>query len=160
MFRFLKKKPKFIDQAYSDLAVMLVQDESNPTYKREIIDSEKLDYSIESLHHLDECLEIIHKSPPDGYDFLRLVLRYGAYVGEVIKKNSIEELHWIECKEAAKFSKMASEFEDSISTSGILWQDEETMCFPLGKVCKFIENGNEDSVHFFAKVILEYESDL
>lgn len=159
MFQFFKKKPQFIDQAYADLAIMLVEDEGNPTYKREIIDPVKLNFSIESLHHLDECLEVIHQNPPEGHDFLRLVLRYGAYVGEVIKRNSKKELHWIECKEAAKFSKMASEFEDSISTSGILWQDEETMCFPLGKVCKFIENGNEDSVHLFAKVILKYKND-
>lgn len=29
------------------------------------------------------------------------------------------------------------------------------MCFPLAKICKFVENGNEDSVYSFARVILE-----
>jgi hypothetical protein len=29
------------------------------------------------------------------------------------------------------------------------------MCFPLGKICKFIENGNADSVYFFARVFLD-----
>jgi len=157
MLSFLKKKPKFIDQAYSDLAVMLTQDDENPVYKRQIIDSDKLDFSPDSLKHIDECLEIIRNDPPEGNDFLRLVLRYGAYVGEVIKRNSKKEHHWVEHKEAAKFSSMVSGFEDSISTSGILWRDNEVMCFPLGKVCKHIENGSEDSVYFFSKVILKKE---
>lgn len=29
------------------------------------------------------------------------------------------------------------------------------MCFPLAKISKFLENGNEDSVYFFARVILQ-----
>jgi hypothetical protein len=29
------------------------------------------------------------------------------------------------------------------------------MCFPLAKICKFIENGREDSVYFFVRVLLE-----
>ncbi|MGV7224185.1 MAG: hypothetical protein ACQ9MH_22020 [Nitrospinales bacterium] len=159
MISLLKKKPKFIDQEYSELALMLAQDDENPVYMREIIDAGKLDYSINSLKHIDECLEIIRNDPPDGNEFLRLVLRYGAYVGEVIKRNSKKEHHWVEHKEAAKFSKMFKGFEESISTAGILWRDNEVMCFPLGKICKYIENGREDSVYFFSKVILNKEKD-
>jgi hypothetical protein len=29
------------------------------------------------------------------------------------------------------------------------------MCFPLAKICKFIENGSEDSVYSFARMVLE-----
>ena len=86
-------------------------------------------------------------------------MRYGAYVGEVIKRNSKKKHLWVEHKEAAKFSKMVKGFEESISTVGILWRDNEVMCFPLGKVCKFIENGSEDSVYFFSKVILNKEKE-
>jgi hypothetical protein len=157
MLKFIKKKPKFVDEAYSDLSIMLTQDDVNTVYKREIIDPEKLDYSLDSLKHIDDCLEIIRNDPPEGNDFLRLVLRYGAYVGEVIKRNSKKEHHWVEHKEAAKYSSLVKSFEDSISTSGILWRDNEIMCFPLGKVCKYIENGSEDSVYLFSKVILNRE---
>ncbi|MBV9264656.1 MAG: hypothetical protein JO061_00660 [Acidobacteriaceae bacterium] len=34
------------------------------------------------------------------------------------------------------------------------------MCFPLGKICKFLENGSEDSVHSFAQVIVEGDAGL
>jgi hypothetical protein len=136
---------------------MLTQDDENPVYMREIIDSSKLDFSIDSLKHIDDCLEIIRNNPPEGNEFLRLVLRFGAYVGEVIRRNSKKEHHWVEHKEAAKFSKMVESFEESISTAGILWRDNKVMCFPLGKICKYIENGSEDSVYFFSKVILKRE---
>jgi hypothetical protein len=33
------------------------------------------------------------------------------------------------------------------------------MCFPLAKIGKFLENGNEDSVHFFARAILQDPQD-
>ena len=41
-----------------------------------------------------------------------------------------------------------------LGTAGVLWAPNAT-CFPLGKVCKYVENGREDSVYFFARVALE-----
>ncbi len=65
--------------------------------------------------------------------------------------------HWVSHDEAAKHSKMVASFERSIATAGILWKNDEAMSFPLGKVCKFIENGNEDSISFFAEVLVGNE---
>jgi len=42
-----------------------------------------------------------------------------------------------------------------LGTMGVLRASADTMCFPLGKVCKFLEAGREDSVHFFAQAIIE-----
>ena len=154
---FANTNPVFVDQEYSELALMLTQDDEEPVYKRDILDSAKLDYSLNSLKHIDDCLEIIRKDPPQGNDYLRLILRCGAYVGEVIKRNSNMEHHWVEHDEAAKFSSMVNGFGKSISTAGILWRDYRTMCFPLGKIRKFLNNGREDSVYHFSEIILEKE---
>lgn len=81
----MNKSPAFIDQEYSELALMLTQDDEEPAYRRGLLDSDKLDYSLDSLKHVDDCLEIIRNDPPQGNDYLKLVLRYGAYVGEVIR---------------------------------------------------------------------------
>ena len=151
------KKPVFVDQEYYDFALMLTQDDEVPVYKCDILDPEKLDYSLDSLKHIDDCLEIIRNDLPQGNDYLRLILRYGAYVGEVIKRNSKKEHHWVEHDEAAKFSSTVNGFGKSISTAGILWRDSRIMCFPLGKIRKFLNNGREDSVYYFSKVILEKE---
>jgi len=86
---------------------------------------------------------------------MRVALRCGAYVGEVMRKQSPGTYHWVTHEEAAKHSKLMADCERSIATAAILWENRETMSFPLGKVCKFIKNGNEDSVYFFAKFFLD-----
>ena len=157
MFSIFAKKPKFVDREFEDLSLMLTQDQEKPTYKGELLDPSKLDFSIESLRHIDAYLEALHKDHPLGQDLMRVVLRCGAYVGEVMRKQLPNTFHWITQDEAAKHSKLVAGFERSISTAGILWKNSESMSFPLGKVSKFIENGNEDSVFFFAKVLLDKE---
>jgi hypothetical protein len=155
MFSIFRRRPRFVDQEFSDLSLMLTQDDENPTYKRDLLRRDALDFSLESLKHLDKYLEVLHHSPPQDNDFLRVALRCGAYVGEVIRKQSPRTYHWVTHEEAAKYSKFIADSERSIATAGILWENNESLSFPLGKVCKFLENGNEDSVYFFAKVLLD-----
>lgn len=157
MLSIFHKGPKFVDREFSDLSLMLTQDEENPTFRRNLLDKSKLDFSMESLRHIDTYLEALHLSPPEGHDLMRVALRCGAYVGEVMRKELPGTWHWVSHDEAAKHSKMVAGFERSIATAGILWKGGEAMSFPLGKVCKFIENGNEDSVRFFAEVLIGNE---
>jgi hypothetical protein len=156
MFSFFRKSPSYVDREFSDLSIMLCHDLENPTYRRELLDEKKLDFSLESLKHVDAYLEALHGKPPQDEDeTVRVVLRCGAYVGEVIRKNAPGKMHWVAFKEAARYSAFAKGLEYSAATAGILWGDPESMCFPLGKICKFLENGSEDSVYSFAWVILE-----
>lgn len=137
---------------------MLTQDHENPTYMRELLNESKLDFSMESLRHIDSYLEVLHQKPPEGHELMRVALRCGAYVGEVMRRQLPGTWRWISHDEAAKHSKLIAGFERSIATAGILWKNNEAMSFPLGKVCKFIENGNEDSLHLFAEVLVGNES--
>jgi hypothetical protein len=156
MLNFFRKSPSYVDREFSDLSVMLCEDREDPTYKHDLLDPGKLDFSIESLKHMDEYLETLHTERPQNEDdAVSVVLRCGAYVGEVIRKNSPDELHWVAYKEAARHSAFAKGLEHSVATAGILWKDPENMYFPLAKICKFIENGSEDSVYAFARVILD-----
>ena len=157
MFSLFSKHPNFVDREFGDLSLMLTQDKGNPTFRRDLLDESKLDFSMESLRHIDSYLEILYKNPPEGHDMARVVLRCGAYVGEVMRKQIPKLFHWVTHDEAAKHSKMVAGFERSISTAGILWKSNESMSFPLGKVCKYLENGSEDSLYFFAKVLLDNE---
>jgi hypothetical protein len=157
MLNFFRKSPKYIDHEFSDLSIMLCQDSESPTYRRQLLDPSRLDFSIGSLQHIDPYLDALHAEPPQHEDdLMRVVLRCGAYVGEVIRRNSPNEMHWVAFKEAAKHSAFAKGLGHSPATTGILWRDPENMCFPLAKICKFIENGREDSVYSFARVILEH----
>ncbi len=156
MLGFFRKSPSYADREFSDLSIMLCHDRENPTYKRELLDEKTLDLSLESLRHVDAYLEALHGKPPEDEDqTVRVVLRCGAYVGEVIRKKSPDKMHWVAFKEAARYSAFAKRLGYSLGTLGILWRDTENMCFPLAKVCKFLENGSEDGVYFFARMILE-----
>jgi hypothetical protein len=135
---------------------MLFQDRENLTYKRELLDERRLDFSVESLKHLDEYLRALHDDPPQEKELVRVVLRCGAYAGEVIRKNSPERMDWLTFQEAVKHSDSVKELGQSLGTAGILWMNPETMCFPLAKVGKFIENGDEDSVYSFARVMIDH----
>lgn len=157
MLSWLSKKPKFVDREYADLSLMLTQENQNITYRRDALDPAQLDFSLDSLHHIDAYLEQLMAAPPDGHDFLRVVLRTGAYVGEVMKKQRPGKYHWIAYDEAAKHSDFVRGLEHSIASAAMLWYDNGSVSFPLGKVCKYLENGSEDSVYFFAKVLLERE---
>jgi len=155
MLSFFRRSPSFANREFSDLSFLLFQERQRPTYKRELLNEGKLDFSVESLKHLDEYLEAIHVAPPNQEDLVGVVLRSGEYVGEVIRKHSPSKINWVTFKEAAKYSDYVKELDYSLGTAGILWVNSKTMCFPLGKICKFLENGNEDSVYFFAEVILK-----
>jgi hypothetical protein len=155
MLSFFRRSPSYANREFSDLSFMLIQEQQRPSYKRELLDERKLDFSTESLKHLDQYLEALHAAPPKKEDLVVVVLRCGAYVGEVIRKNSPSEINWVAFEEAAKYSDYVKGLGHSLGTAGILWVNAKTMCFPLAKICKFIENGNEDSVYFFAEVILK-----
>ena len=157
MFSWFSKGPTFVDREYADLSLMLTQDDRNVTFRRDALNPDSLDFSIESLRHIDEYLEHLRADPPEGHDFLRVVLRTGAYVGEVMRKQRRNKYHWITFDEAAKHSDFVRGLERSIASAAMLWYDNGSVSFPLGKVCKYLQNGSEDSVYFFAKVLLQQE---
>lgn len=156
MFSIFRKSPRFANEEFASLAFLLIRDDANPTWKRELLDEKQLDYSLESLRHLDTYLEAVHGERPQSEEELnRVVMRCGAYVGEVIRKHSSVKLDWAAFKEAAKFSSYVNDAGYSAGTAGILWSDATTMCFPISKVGKLVENHSEDSVFGFARVILQ-----
>ena len=157
MFSFFRRRPKFSDQAYLEVADMLTSEENKPTFRRDLLNRESLDYSLESLKQIDSYLEAIRKDTIVKDDMIRLALRSGAYVGEVIKRLSKIEYHWLEFEEAAKQSKLVKMNGMSLSTAVILWAPPETILFPVGKVCKYIEFGSEDSVYALANFVISEE---
>ena len=155
MFNFFRKSPKHADQECADLSTMLCDDLENPTYMRELLDPEILDFSIASLQHVDAFLDALRAAPPQQEDdVVRVVLHCGAYVGEVSGRIRQRNCTGLPSKKPQEVRPMPKGLGFSAATAGILWRDPENMCFPLAKVCKFIENGREDSVFAFARIIV------
>jgi len=119
MFGFLRRQPTYVNGEFSDLSLMLTQHRENPTYRHALLDESTLDFSVESLKHIDAYLETLHSAPPQEEDVARVVLRCGAYVGEVIRRNSADKWNWITFAEAAKYSSYAKGLGHSVATTGI-----------------------------------------
>src|SRR5262245_50787584 len=102
MFSFFKRKSEFRDQAFEELARMLTEELGDPPYRRELLDPQKLDFSLASLEHVDDYLDVVHQDQPGEEDLLRVVLRCGAYVGEVIRRLSPRGYHWLDYEGAAR----------------------------------------------------------
>src|SRR5262245_9239111 len=106
----LCRKPKLEDQALSELGQMFASPESvadDPTPGSELLDASRLDFSLKSLAFVDDYLDKMRKRKldEDGDDYLRLVLRSGAYVGEVIRRNAKgTTFHWLDYKGALKIN--------------------------------------------------------
>jgi hypothetical protein len=150
-----RRKPKLQDEALSDLAQMFITLPDDPTPGSEALDSSKLDFSLSSLVVIDKHLAKIRRRKLEDDDLIKFVLRCGAYVGEVIRRNSkAKTYHWLDFEEAARLSTDVKHFGRCLPTVAILWDNKSGFTFPLGKVVKFLENGPEDSVHFFAKVMI------
>ena len=56
--------------------------------------------------------------------------------------------------EAVRVDPRLASLGKNLGTVAVLWDGKAGFCFPLAKVGKFLQNGSEDSVSFFAQVIV------
>ena len=153
------RKPELQDQALSELGQMFASPElmsDDPTPGAELLDATRLDFTVESLAFVDDYLDQMRQRQLDDEGYGKLVLRCGAYVGEVILRNAKKKTyHWLDYKGALKINKIIADFGEDLGSAAVLWDSETGLTFPLAKVQMFLDNGREDSVHFFAKVMIE-----
>ena len=83
------------------------------------------------------------------------VLWCGAYVGEVIRHAREGEFRWIDYNDYIKDHPDLTSLipQRTVATCGLLLNSRGGMSMPLNKVARFIEDGPENSVQFFADVI-------
>ncbi len=155
------RKPELQDQALSELGQMFASPDlvaDDPTPGSELLDASRLDFSPGSLAFVDDYLDEMRKRKLDeeSEDYSKLVLRCGAYVGEVILRNAQgTTFHWLDYKGAVKINKSIADFGECLGSAAALWDSGTGFWFPLSKVQKFLDNGREDSVRFFAEVVMK-----
>lgn len=148
-----------INLAFADLANMLTMEKQNPIPNIEFFDHLNMDYSIESIKHIDEyLLSIGNYNLELDNKIIPVVVRTAAYVGESIRKNDhMKKWYWIDFETAKqKEPHFFNDIEDSLEFAAIL-TDGNSQAFPLNKVIKFLQNGKEDSLYFFAMTMLSFD---
>ena len=156
-FSVTNAKPLQVDQineTFDDLAYMFNNEQKDPIYKLDFLKNRKLDFSYNSLKIVDQYLIEIRKIGLDklsNEEFTRIVVRTGAYVGKTIRKNDkSEQWNWVDFENAQKISpEFFKDSEKSLAYAAVL-TDGQQFPFPLNKVIKFLNNGEEDSLYFYA----------
>ena len=154
MFSFFNKTPKTNNEPHIELSKMFWQDTITPIFNLEFLEPEKLDYSIESLKHVDDYLETAHNEKLNDEDYTTIVIRVGSYVGEVIRENIDNTYNWLDYKEAKKAHPIIKELGLQLGSMAVLWQKPDNLLFPFAKVDKYLINGYEDSTYTLVKTLL------
>jgi hypothetical protein len=119
------------------------------------LNRDSLDFSVESLKNVDKYLDYLFKNRPQrmGKEWVNTILWGGAYVGEVIRRNAPRQYDWVD------FDDWIREYPEQVQLLGdrkdlqvcaFITPGQGAFTLPLNKVHKFIANGPEDSVRFYA----------
>ncbi len=154
---WIQRKPKFLDDEFNGVAGFLISCPEKPTPGAELLSGVDLDFSVDSLKEVDVFLEQMRGRDLTPEEEFTLVVRVGAYVGEVIRDNApAKGWHWVNCKDAIHVApQLASLGEVDAGSAVLLWSRSRGCCFPMGKVIKYLITGSEDSVYFFAQVAVD-----
>jgi hypothetical protein len=119
------------------------------------LDRSRLDYSVQSLQAVDEYLMHLHENRLEemGRDWVRAVLWGGAYVGEVIRLNTPRQYDWVDfddfVREHPDTTRLLGE-EKQLGFCALLTPGGGGFTLPINKMLRFIHDGPEDSVRFYA----------
>lgn len=154
-----EKEIGYSDQEFIEISIMFYSDNEDPTFGIEHLKPELLDYSIDSLEHINDYLLTIKGMPGITKTWNKVILRCGAYIGEVIRRNSKKNTYnWYDYENAKKIgNEKFNQLGFQIGTSAVLYRWDNFFCFPLAKVEKFLESGLEHNIKTFAKEILAKE---
>lgn len=127
---------------------------SKPICFPDKLQRDKLDLSFESLKIVDSYLLYLHchNQELEDDEYQGTVLYGGAYVGEVIRHETNKHYRWIDYEDymADHPDLKAIIPERTIETCAFIVDDSGAMSMPLNKISRFIDEGEENSVHFFA----------
>ncbi len=125
--------------------------EGLPFLKR--LDQTAMDYSLTSLTVLDHYLDFLHENVEEIEDqqYINIVLAAGCYVGEVMRRLTGARYQWINYDDYIDARPdMVDLLPPGVSTAAVLASpDAKVMRLPLNKIARYIQEGPENSVHYF-----------
>ncbi len=154
-----------MNQIFREFAVAFAGalDNAKPICFRERLDCESLDLSLDSLKSVDRYLAYLHKHKKklDDEEWQSTVLYCGAYIGEVIRNETDNAYNWIDYDDYIPNNPELQKLipQRSVATCAFIVNDDGKMMMPMNKVARFIDEGVENSVHYFAKVCMVDDED-
>lgn len=145
-----------INEVFAEFAAIFVgaldagQDIHDPTR----LDRATLDYSIDSLEAVDTYLTHLHGLIPETgeQDWGFTILCTGGYVGEVIRRTATRPHDWVDYTDfVAEYPNTRELLGDrELPVAAFLSTGDGGFTLPVNKVVRFLEEGPENSVKFYA----------
>lgn len=118
------------------------------------LDRSKLDFSLESLRAVDEWLSALREAGADSNDpqAAETVIWAGAYVGEVIRGCANRPYTWKRYEDymASQPVSVRNLIPYAFGTQFVLTSGGRGVTLPINKVGRFLEEGPENSLYFYA----------
>ena len=124
----------------------------------------ELDFSAESLKHIDAALLRLHDQLPEGTEGKDLAaageqlqfvtFSFGSYLGEVLRRQIGQGARWDGFGSFSNEEKELFGPEENLGNAFVI-RYTDGVTFPMSKVLKFLQNGEEDSTYYYARIILK-----
>ena len=149
MFGFLNKA-KLIKDDLKGIAKLMYRDVSNDSWDKENLTKRNLDFTIESVRYIDMYTKRLMNTE-FGTELLNkhfdnLVVRTGAYIGEVIKNNIKQDFYWYESVSVYNYSPKLNGVFNNTKTQSVLYSKKrDTVILPLNIVSQFLKGNSSYS---------------
>ncbi len=155
MFGFLNRA-KLKKDDLKGIAKLMYQDVSDDSWDIENLTKKNLDFTIESVRYLDMYTKRLMNTE-FGTELLNkhfdnLVVRIGAYIGEVIKNNIKQDFYWYDSDSVHDYSPNLDGVYSNIKTQSVLYSKKrDIVILPLNVVSQFLK-GNSPYSKFLTYV--------
>lgn len=139
-----------INKPMEDLAEMLWNDDPTGDFFRR----REMDLSLRSLKHVEAFLRKNRKIEQSFESYIKLVLRSGAYLGEVVRKNSKETFYWLQNPDRDDEGLSIKSGDVGLWNIAFLWGYPDTRLFPMNKVIRYMKEGRNHSIVYFADKLI------
>ena len=146
-------------EAMRELAHQFVVDNGPAIFGALYLDRKKLDYGCDSLRHVDSFLAQVRQSHGMEEAWADVVLRVGAYVGEVIRRNSTHHAwYWIDFDSAKALDPTAcADLGGDVGVSAILFSGSREFALPLLQVDRRLRRTCENDLLSFAESMMNWK---
>ncbi|NJM46664.1 MAG: hypothetical protein HC860_11340 [Alkalinema sp. RU_4_3] len=146
----------FQNEKLISIAELFMDDPEEATLGQAMIDRKLYDFSLESLEHLEQFLIGIQGETASEHAWAALVLRCGAYAGEVIRRNSKPDgYNWLDYSDAAQIDSSFVKLGKRLGTFFSLYNPPNTFWFPIARIEKFLNRDSEYGLLAFAEVAIQ-----
>ncbi|CAH0157662.1 hypothetical protein SRABI96_00875 [Peribacillus sp. Bi96] len=162
MFGFLNKT-KLITNDLKGMAKLMYLDVSKDTWDQENLSKRNLDFTIESIRYMDVYTKRL-LTTETGKSLLlahfdTLVIRTGAYIGEVIKSEIKKDYKWYEFDSVFHYSSILDGIPRAIKEETVLYSKKEDIAIlPLTEVAQYMtaKSTYPDLLSYVEEMIKQY----